>query len=480
MKRLLVYISAGFALLGCSKNITDQNTNPKLPVTAPAGSVFLAGEKNLSDVYATEFWGTAPFRVVAQVWTQNTFNNEAHYQFSVNNAPAGWWNGLYTKALSNLQQARELASAEASDPNVLRNKLIVANILEVYAYNLLVNTYGNIPYTEALNRNIPFPKYDDAKTVVTDLVHRLDTSITGLNEGYGSFGDADQIYHGDVSKWKKFAASLKLKIAILLADADPATAAAKAQEAVSAGVFTSNDDNALLRYDPSAVTNASPLWQDIVNAGGAKYYSPAAFFINTLSAWHDPRLPQMFTKDPNGGYTGGIAGQGNSAVTLSYFSDKWLGADFPADLLDYSEVEFLLAEAVERGIGVSGTAASHYASGVTASILYWGGTDADALAYLAQPQVNYATATGPWRQKIGYQEWIALAHRNWDAWTSIRRLGYPNIDVVSPPVGAVSSFPLRFPYPAAEQTSNAANWTTAVQALPGGQDLQTAKLFWQQ
>ncbi len=227
------------------------------------------------------------------------------------------------------------------------------------------------------------------------------------------------------------------------------------------------------------MVNSNPIWQDLVNGNNLHYYSPAAFFIHTLVNWNDPRLPLMFTTDPTGGYSGGVAGAGNSSVSLSSFSAEWLGARFPADLLDYSETEFLQAEAIERGLISTGTAAAHYDSAVANSIRFWGGSQSDALTYLAQPAVSYGTAAGTWRQKIGYQKWIAFANRNWDSWTELRRLGYPDLNTVSPPVGAEGSLPLRFYYPPAEQTSNALNWAAAAAALPGGQDVQSAKLFWE-
>jgi len=486
MKRLLPIIRIIFVsfcisscLSSCTKNLTDLNDDPKSSVSAPSASVFLAGEKGLVDIYSADNWSSAPFRVIAQVWTMNTYNNITHYQFATDNPSGGWWTAIYTNALSNLSQAKTLYATDVLDSNTRRNDGIITDILEVYAYSLLVNSFGNVPYSQALNRTIPFPAYDDAKTVEYDLLLRLDTAIAGLNAAYGSFGEADQLYQGNIVQWKKFAATLKLKLALLIADTDPTTAATKVQEAVATGVFTSNADNAALPYDASAVINSNPIWQDLINGANLHYYSPASYFIQTLQGWNDPRLPLYFTKDPNGDYSGGIAGAGNTATTLSSFSSQWLSAAFPGDILDYSETEFLLAEAVERGIAVGGTAQQYYDSAVTASIEYWGGSAADAQTYLLQPAVAYATATGTWRQKIGYQKWIAFANRNWDAWTEIRRLGYPDLDVVSPPVGAIGDLPLRLNYPPAEQTSNPTNWAAAVKALPGGQDILSAKLFWQ-
>jgi SusD/RagB-like outer membrane lipoprotein len=478
MKKLSIILLSIVLVSGCTKDISGFNDNPKAPVSAPSASVFIAGEKALVDLYTSDFWGSAPFRVIAQTWTQNSYNNETHYQFATNNSPGGWWNAIYSNALNNLAQAKKLYPTDVQDPNVLRNDLIITDILEVYAYNLLVNTYGNVPYSEALNRTIPFPKYDDAKTIVSDLLTRLDTAIAGLNINSGSLGNADQIYKGDVSKWKKFAATLKLKLALLIADVDATTATTKAQEAIATGIFQSNGDNALLPYDASAVTNSNPIWQDLVSNANLHYYSPSDYFVNTLVAWNDPRLPLFFTKDPNGNYSGGIVGQGNSSTAISSFSAQWLSPSFAGDLLDYSEAQFLLTEATERGISTGGAAELYYDSAISASIQFWGGSYPDAIAYLHQPTVAYATAAGTWKQKIGYQKWIAFANRNWDSWTEIRRLGYPDLDVVNPPVGANGNLPLRFYYPLAEQSSNPINWAGAVAALPGGQDVVSAKLFW--
>jgi len=476
-----IHLLTAVALLSfsaCEVEFSQLNNDTKSAVDVPANTVFLAGEKNLVDLYTTSIWTSSPFRVLGQVWTQTANINEARYQFVTNNAPAGWWNRIYTTALSNLAEAKTLYASENITDAVRKNKELITDILEVYAYHLLVNTYGDVPYTEALNRAIPFPKYDDAKTITTDLIARLDLAINGLDLSAGSFGSVDQIYGGNATKWKKFAATLKLKLALLIADVDEATAKTKALEAVNSGVFTSNADNAKFQYISGVVVNSNPLWQDLVNGTYATYYAPASYFVNKLVELNDPRLPILFTKDPSGGYSGAVAGLGGVNQSLSGFSSYWLSATTPGVLLDYSETAFLLAEAVERNIAVGGTAESHYNDAVTASILNFGGTDANAATNLSQIKVKYSTATGDWRQKIGYQKWIAFANRNWDSWLEIRRLGYPNINVVSPPQNAVSTLPLRFYYPPVEQNTNTTHWQEAVAKLPGAKDEVTAKLFW--
>ncbi|HEY4064628.1 MAG TPA: SusD/RagB family nutrient-binding outer membrane lipoprotein [Puia sp.] len=488
MKKLtIISLSLGLLASACTKNLTKLNNDPKSAVTVPSRTLFTKGEKDLSDLVSTTSVSTAPFRVLAQEWTENTYVYEAQYNFAAYQAQAGFWNTLYSSTsgvINNLQQAKLTYPTDVSDPVALRNDLIITDILEVYAYYMLTATYGDIPYTQSENKLIPFPAYDDAKTVYTDLLLRLDSCIAGINTSGAAMGAADLIYGGNLTtqcgQWKKFAATLKLKVAMLAATADAATAGKKAGEAVATGVFASAADNALFSYDAAAVGNSNPIWQALVN-GGRHDFLPTNLLVNTMLALNDPRVPIYFKKDPNGNYTGGQPGGGNGYGINSDFGAIIQTPAYPGNLLDYSQSEFLQAEAVERGFtAVTGTAESHYNNAITASIVFWGGTTAQAATYLAQASVAYTTATGPWQQKIGYQEWIANYNHNWDAWTDIRRLGYPNLNVVSPPTSAQGNLPLRLTYPANEVTSNSVNWGAAAKKLPGGIDAVSAKLWWEQ
>lgn len=492
MKKLLITTLSVCALFAaCTKHVTELNVNPKGPSSdIPATALFLQGEKSLVDVYTTTSVSTAPFRVLAQSWTENNYVYEAQYNLAAYQSPDGFWNYIYagppyvsgvtppgTGVLNNLAAAKLAWPSQEPHPAVLRNDLIICDLLEIYAYDLLVATYGDIPYTQAENTAIPFPKYDDQKTVYYDLLTRLDSCIAGLDVTSGAMDAADQMYSGNTAAWLKFAATLKLKMALLIADVDPTTSAKKVQEAVATGVFTSNADNALFAYDKSSPLNSNPIWNALVYSGRHDF-DPAALLVNTMDSLNDPRVPLYFTQDPNGNYSGGVPGAGNGYNIFSDYSAAMQKPDYPGDILDYSQTEFWLAEAAARGMNVSGTAESHYDNAITASIEFWGGTAGQAQTYLANPLVAYSTAGGTWQQKIGWQSWIALYNGNWDAWTAIRRLGFPNIDAISPPIGAQGNMPLRFTYPTNEQTSNSVNWKAAAAALPGGQDVVSAKLFW--
>jgi hypothetical protein len=477
MKKLsIIAIAASLLFADCTKDLTSLNHNPKASSTAIAPALFLQGQFSLVQAYNTTSVSSAPFRVISQEWVENTYVYESNYNLSYYNSPNGFWNNLYINAIHQLNLAKQSFPVNfLGTPGQLRNDIIIADILEVYGYNLLVNTYGNIPYSQAQNVSIPFPKYDDAKTVFADLLTRLDTCIAGLNTNEPAMGTADRIYGGNVAKWKTFAASLKLRMAMILADTDPTTATKKVNEAIATGVFASKADNALFAYDPGNPANSSPLW-NALQYSGRHDFGPSKLLVNTMVGWNDPRTPFYF-KLYQGAYSGGVPGFANVFGKYSDLGAPLYVQSLPGDILDYTEVQFSLAEAAARGF-ISGTPDTYYNSAITASIVFWGGSAGDAATYLAQTGVQYGTGGVTWQQQIGYQEWIASFNNNWDAWTNIRRLGYPNLDAISVPVSPSNAFPVRFYYPPNEKTSNPTNWAAGVAALPGGADVVTAKLFW--
>ena len=477
---------------GCQKNMSEVlNQDPKSAPTTLGTAEFTYGEFYLTNTITTTSVSYSPFRVISQEWNENSYEYESDYNLSYYNSPGGFWNYLYTNTIHNLELAKANYGTQYwPTPGTERNSLIITDLLEIYSYYMLVSTYGNIPYSQAENDTIPFPAFDDAKTVYESLLTRVDTCIAGLDVTQGSLGSADLIYSGSTTEWLKFAASLKLKMAMLNATNDPTTTMTKVNEAIGTGLFTSNSDDALFNYDPASPLNSNPIWYAI-EYSGRHDFGPGGLLVTTMNGLDDPREPSYFTQY-QGAYVGGAAGNPNNSygsysdfccvATLTNLYNPGLAGD----ILDYEEVEFYLAEAQAQGL-VTGSpnaiaAALNYDSAITASIEFWGGAASDAATYLAQPSVAYSTAlaaTGSWQQVIGYQEFIANYNKNWDSWTDERRLGQPNINVVSPPQGAATNFPLRFTYPPNETTSNPTNTAAAVATLPGGIDALTATLFWE-
>jgi len=478
MKKIIILLLLPLLFMaGCTKDLTSLNEDPKNPSVVPSYALFTNAQRTLSNTLTSSSVNLNIFRLIVQYWTETTYTDESNYDLQTRQIPRGVWNSLYRDVLRDFQEAKNLIPTDVLDgtgkPDVAKqkNEMAIVDIMQVYTWYYLVTTFGNLPYSEALNIDKPFPKYDDQKAIYTDLLFRLNADIAALG-GTASFGSADVLYKGDPAKWKKFAASLQLKMGMTIADSDPALAKTAVEAAIATGVLAGNNDNALFSY-LSGPPNTNPIWVDLVQSG-RKDFVATSTIINKMKTLGDPRLPFYFTLDGGGtDYIGGIAGASNNYTTYSKPSAKITAADFPALLMGYSEVRFLLSEAKERGYNVPGTAAEHYSAAITASIQYWGGTATQAATYLLQPEVAYSTATGDWKQKIGTQKYFSLYNRGWDEWIEQRRLDQP---VIVAPSTAVSEYPVRFTYNVDEQNINTANYNAASTAIGG--DEVTTKLFW--
>lgn len=471
--RKITYITMAVMLLAaCTKNISGFNDETKKPAVVPGPTLFSNAVKNISDGLANASVNVNVFRFTVKHWAMAVYQDEAQYDFTTRAIPQAWWTRMYRDVLNDLKESARVIGADATmDAGVKQNQLAMIDIMQVYAFNILVNTFGNIPYTQALDPNNLSPAYDDAKTIYTDLLKRLTDDISKLNASSSGFAAADDlIYAGNVAKWIKFANTQLMKMGMMMADVDNAVAKA-AIEAADAKAISAAADNAVLKY-LSTSPNTNPLYTDIV-LGGRSDYIAAKDLMDQLISLSDPRKPLYFGTNNAGAYAGGIVGKVNTFADFSKPSSIVSAPDAASIFADYVETEFLRAEAKERGYNVAGLASDHYNNAITASIVYWGGSTADANTYLAQSAVAYATATGGYKQKIGFQKWIALYNRPFDGWTELRRLDYP---VLTPPVNALSGFPNRFPYPGNEQQLNGTNYTAAA-AIMGNDKVET-KLFW--
>jgi hypothetical protein len=471
MKKYFIISLSLFTMAACTKDIEKFNDQTKYAAVAPAGSLFSNAVRNLTDGLASPNVNTNVFRATVQHWTTTTYTDEPNYDFTTRAIPQAWWTRMYRDVLIDLQESKKLVATSLVSDAAKKNQVAIADLMQVYTYSVLVNTFGNVPYSEALDYNNLFPKYDDAKTIYDDLLKRIDADIAAMNVTADGFeSTADFVYGGNVANWKKFANALKIKLAMTIADADAAKAKAAVEQA-STGDFASSADNAVVKYY-ATTPNTNPIWVDLIQSKRQDWIS-ANTLVDKLNATSDPRLTLYFKPNDNGQYVGGVVGSTNTYSLFAKPSDKITDPALPALLLSYDEMEFYKAEAVERGFAISGTAEQHYNNAVKASIQYWGATSAQADAYLAQPAVAYTTAAGTYKQKIGTQKWIALYNRGFEAWTEVRRLDAP---ALSAPAAAKSGFPNRFTYPGNEQTLNGTNYTDAAAKMGG--DKVESKIFW--
>lgn len=491
MKKFILVFTALIGFTACS-DLTDQNDNPKRSEVAPAGSLLASAEKSLLDGLSNSNVNRNIFRLIMQQWTETTYVNESRYQLTRRNVPDQWWNTLYRDVIRDLREAKSISAEDPDITDEVRaNQFAIAELLEIYTWALLVDTFGDVPFDDAMkiDENVQ-PAYNDDAYIYDQLIGRLDETIDHLtaNIGKESWGTSDLIYEGDIAKWVKLANSIKLRMGMMLADADEITAQNMVEEAYAAGVFESNEDNAIFYYK-AAPPNTNPIWVDLVQSN-RKDFVAANTMINAMTGLDDPRLPVYYTTvdtieynddgDPIATYTVYYgAPPGVVSVFSSYSSaskDVILQPDLPGVLMDYSEVEFYLAEAAERGFAVGDPAAVHYEAAIVASMEYWGVSNTDIVAYLGQPEVAYGTAEGGNNMHaIAMQKWIALYNRGFEAWTEWRRLDYP---VLVKAYRASSEIPIRYTYPVSEQNVNTKNYNDAAKALGEQGDAVTTHVFW--
>ncbi len=526
---LLFIVLLGFAS-SCTDDFEDMNTDKKNPAVVAGNGLFTNAQKALADQISTPNVNWGVFNLWAQYWTETTYTDEANYDLVNRNIPEQVFRAFYRRILKDLDEAAALITEEevASDFEIAKqNRLHIIELVNVYSWSRLVDVFGMVPYTDALDIGNVYPVYDGGAAIYADLFTRLNTAINGLDDTEDSFGSADLYYGGDVASWIKFGNTLKIKMAITIADA-PGSGSQAIVEAAVAGAFTSSDDDCLMPYVTSS-PNYNPIHDNLV-ASGRDDFVPANTLVDLMNDLNDPRLfyyfstPKLFTYQLNPAGTkqdstfaigkvliytdisgvdsavykappftvlaadsldgmkmliGGKYSYSSPYAQYSHIADAVVAPDYPGFVLTYNELLFYLAEAAERGYTVGGTAASFYEEGITNSILAWEGTQTEVDAYLAQPSVAYATATGTWRQKIATQSWLAAYSKGFVGWTTWRRLDYPVMnpsESMSHPPIIVSGFPVRFTFPINEQTLNGVSYTAAAAAI-GGDEMQT-QIFW--
>lgn len=407
------------------------------------------------------------------------------------------WQGMWSNSYLNLQNYDYIDKTSKGAAN--RPYRAVAKIMKAYIYQYLVDTYGNIPYSEALqtSTNILKPKYDDAQTVYEKLVVELDSAMTLIdNSGADAaeIGDYDIVYHGDLDLWWKFANTLKLRMLVNQTSMSGRTAyitGALNTTAHSVANYLGAGEGAWV--NPGFLQSAgkmNPFWENFYKQDGSQqsdglgYYVAGQDLCDFLTANNDPRKFRFFRESSTGS---GLV-QGNyfgqlvlrSVPTTSELGPGILqGYNQDAPLMTDWEALFLLAEAAQRGL-ITGSAKSLYEAAVTRSIVYMGGLDgtaAGAATYLAQsgkPDVSFDAATDKIKV-IVTQKWASLCGFSpMPAWTDYRRTGYPSfLHFTADAAKANATPPVRLLYPQSEINVNNTNVLAQ-----GTIDLFATKIFW--
>ena len=480
MIKKIILIGLGLVFTQCSSDLEGLNENEKAFTDVPGETLMSNGQRELADQLVNTNVNTNVFRLFAQQWSEATYTDESRYNIITRSIPERHWNIMYRDVLKDLDEAYKRIEAQevlnvspdqfAEDNAIKANKLAIIQIQQTLAWQILVDTFGDIPFNEALDIDTINPVYTDDEEIYNTITATLNEALTKLDPNYGSFGGQDLFYGGQVSGWIALGNSLKMRLGMHLADVNPTMAAQLVSEAAP-NIIVSNSQNATISYFNST-PNTNPLWVDLVQSN-RKDFVPADTFVDVVNELNDPRRP-IYLSDPiDGVYVGAPYGTGITYDNYSHLGYIFFTPDLEGVIFDAAEGNFLLAEAVERQF-ITGDAEAYYDAAITASMEYWGVSSADITTYLAQPSVAYASATGGYKQKIGIQKWIGLYNRGFEAWTEFRRLDYPQLE--APTQSLFDAVPLRFTYPVIEQNLNSSGYNAAASEI-GGDELDTP-IFW--
>lgn len=519
-----------FLFVGCTKNFENINTDPYSPAKIPPQYLLTSAEKVLMAFLWDEWWNGRFGNLYAQYFSQTSYTDESRYSPRdgvLNNYWVYFYAGrdaavdgtLNGGGMEDLQRIIELntdpeTAGEASASGNNNNQIAIAHILKVWMFQILTDTWGDIPYTEALlGKEYEQPAYSLQENIYDGLFEELNNAISIMDMQSTNAIQGDMIYGGDMMKWKKFANSLKMRLGMRLSNVDAAKAQAKIAEAFP-GAFTSNADNAHFPF-LSGVPNNNPLNE---NQKTRQDFGVAKTLMDHMLTLEDPRVGFYANKSvANQDFVGFPYGMSNDEATPLSNDDFSMPGNIvyaptaPGFYMNYDEVLFIMAEAAYRyGIGDK-TAQEYYEDAIAASMEMWNMLrdntptswyridDASTLErtlpdpiteqmiseYLLGEGVAWDDAKA--LELIGTQKYIALFPQGLQGWFEWRRLDHPKLlepgETVSGPGYEYtfsplqgSAIPRRMYYPSNEQSRNQASYEAAVASQ--GPDVFSTNVWW--
>jgi hypothetical protein len=511
IKSIVIAIFGIFVVSSC-KDITDLNDNPNgvNPLTANPSLVLSTVLTETGRAMVNLGYQDAA-GIVQHTQKDGWSGGHNDYEWNQENS----WSGYYD-ILRNNQYVYD-RSVELNYELHQGIALVMKSML----FGLITDLWGDAPYTNALKAaqgggENTFPAFDAQETIYTGILNDLEKANVLLSKSaseYAAVGTADVYYQGNPAKWRKLANSLKLRYYMRLAVKKPDFAKAGIESIVvnptQYPIITTAADDASMAY---AGNSASDSWPGAVrfdpDSSNYRRIKMCATFVEYLQAVKDPRLGVFANKvqiplvvdatlpagtdritggkrylspdkvmgtinaDPEyvglpvallGGASYNMsptAAQGARNPHVSWVNSMYMqptGTLLRARIMSASEVNFILAEAAQRG-WAAGSAETNYKAAIQASFTTWG-TSAGLAAYLAQPLVAY---NGTLKQIIE-QKWIASWTAATEAWFDYRRTGFP--EMKTGPQSKRAALPLRFYYMLDERNLNKANADVAIGKL---------------
>ncbi|MFA6085659.1 SusD/RagB family nutrient-binding outer membrane lipoprotein [Mucilaginibacter sp.] len=439
MKKLIKYMVVLLVAttVSCTKNFTELNTNP---------SSFASTEP--ANVLPGVFYTTLNRFALTNIQNLWEYGHLIQAQGRYNQGADDNWNKMYVNVLGNTTQLKKLFKNNPA----YANTMAITDIWECYVYAFLVGTYGPCPYSHMGDLTNSFVPYDDENSIYTDLLSRLKADAAAIKTTGGDKFTQDPIYGGDMSKWIKFANSLRLRIALTVQKNLPDLAATNIKDVMAneSALLTSDADapkfnygtasGSQSQYNVSVIQSTSytvsggsiPTMSDYVFTYFRSYKDPrlGAYFVkavkpfaitdtltSTLDAKHyivsypiphlgQPKSAQYlsnwsFQTATHTGNDGPFAGASVANQNYSTLQPVLYTATRPFYIMTYAEVCFMKAEAALRGYGGTQPADQYYYAGINANFAFWGLSQVQANAYEAQNGIKWNTAGQGFNYDLG-------------------------------------------------------------------------------
>jgi len=479
---IVLCLSAMLMTSGCGK-FGDINDNPNLPQNPDTRFLYIGAVRQaLPTFYINDLWDAWTLFFPQYVSEKNNiqFTNFGVLVFNTSN--------YYTCAIRNLELIMTLNAdqQQKNQPYVIAmgdgdNQIAVARTLRAYIYMHLTDALGMLPYSKANQGDMGNfqPVYDSQEYIYADLNKELEESWEMFDESKPLDSDYEILYNGDIAKWKKFNASVRMQMAIKLFKVAPETGKRNFVKAYNQGFIRDNADILSYKY-LNEESNQNPMYSNIVIEGRRDYW-PSSTIVEMMKSYNDPRLKAYFTQAKTGGYAGitfGLFREQSADIdanTISYWNENFYRQDAPAVLITPSVMLLAAAEAAERG-WIDASAKELYSEAITAS-LEQHNVGSEAKDYLSTAKVLYnEKGTQAYRlEQIGMQKWFASFFQDgFEAWADYRRLGVPALKVGNS--AAVTQIPRRRIYDVEDYETNRDNYEFAIKEQ--GPDLPTTRVWW--
>ncbi len=485
-------VVAGASLASCG-DFGDINENPNKPTSAYTSYLFSSVARHTPYIWNDEGFTSSRtgtyYNPVYLLYPQYIAERQS-VQYGTMNLFTASTTNTYRYILKNLKDIIDMNTDDATKNEVSvssfgsnANQIGVSRTLMGYFYLHMTDIFGMIPYSEALQGEANLtPKLDTQEEIYKGVIADMKEAYSQMDASGSLNATYDIIYGGDIAKWKKLNATVRMLAAIKLSDIDPTNGKQWFVEAYNDGAIEDNDDNFVYYYYANT-DNENPLYSNVYTSGRADY-APNKAFVDTLNVVNDPRRAVYFSKNQNGEYKGiplGIksADVSNYNADNSDFAPAMLAQDAPLTMYSAARVLLVEAEAAVRG-WINADAKSLYEKAIAASFTAKGLTYTDDVLqnYLGQAGVKFQGTDDNKIMLIAKQRWInGYFEDGVEAWSDWRRLDYPVI--VTGPYAkelSINHVPYRIPYGSSDRSATPAQYEAADKAQ--GADSPDTRVWW--